>query len=221
MMSYVSVYENKTPRTKGVILAGAVHAVIIAGVIAMPGIEIPEKFRGTVIAVPVLAQKPPEPVKHKVEPVIQLPVQPQHKAPDKLIVDLPAAPVEPLPSYAENTLDTGLTGAGYEIPFEAIKVAPDPVIVDARLNSRYAAHFQPAYPPGQLRLEREAEVSVRVLVGTDGRVRQIELIDSPHPDFWAATRKQALSKWRFTPATRDGKPFESWMTLKVRFEINS
>ena len=40
MMSYVSVYENKTPRAKGVLLAGAVHAAIIAGVIAMPGIEV-------------------------------------------------------------------------------------------------------------------------------------------------------------------------------------
>ena len=90
-----------------------------------------------------------------------------------------------------------------------------------RLDSRYADRFQPAYPVGQLRLEREAEVSVRVLVGSDGRVKQIELIDSPHEDFWNATRKQALKSWRFTPATRDGKPFESWMTLKVRFEINS
>ena len=112
-------------------------------------------------------------------------------------------------------------GTGIEIPFEAIKITPEPVIVGARLNTRYAEQFQPAYPTGQLRLEREGEVSVRVLVGTNGRVKQIELIDSPHVDFWTATRKQALSKWRFTPATKDGTPIESWMTLKVRFEINS
>ena len=62
---------------------------------------------------------------------------------------------------------------------------------------------------------------MRVLVGSDGRVKQIELIDSPHADFWNATRKQALKYWRLTPATQDGKPVESWMTLKVRFEINS
>ena len=62
---------------------------------------------------------------------------------------------------------------------------------------------------------------VTVLVGTDGRVKDIQLIESPHEDFWSATRKQALRKWRFTPATKDGKPVESWMTLKVLFQINS
>jgi len=221
MMSYVSVYENKTPRTKGVLLAGAVHAVIIAGVIAMPGIEVPDKFPGTLIAIPVLAQKPPEPIIDEAQPEVKLAVETRQKAPEKPIIDLPPAPVEPIERYHKQNLGTGLAGTGMDIPLEAIKIRPDPVIVNPRLNSRYADQFQPAYPPGQLRLEREAEVSVRVLVGTDGRVKQIELVDSPHQDFWSATRKQALSKWRFTPATKDGKPFESWMTLKVRFEINS
>lgn len=220
-MSYVSVYENKTPRSKGVILAGAVHVAIIGGVIAMPGIEVPDKFPGTIMAIPIPAQKPPEPIIEDKQPEVKLAVQTRQKAPDKPIVDLPPAPAEPLERYYEHSVGTGSAGTGYEIPFEAIKIAPDPVIVSPRLNTRYADQFQPAYPPGQLRLEREAEVSVRVLVGTDGRVKQIELIDSPHSDFWSATRKQALSKWRFTPATKDGKPFESWMTLKVRFEINS
>jgi len=221
IMSYVSVYENKTPRAKGVILAGAVHAAIIAGVIAMPGIEAPDKFPGTIMAIPVLAQKPPEPVIDEAKPEVKLAVQTRQKAPDKTIVDLPPAPAEPLERYYKHGVGRGSVGTGYEIPLEAIKITPDPVIVGAHLNTRYAEQFQPAYPPGQLRLEREAEVSVRVLVGSDGRVKQIELIDSPHVDFWSATRKQALKKWRFTPATKDGKPFESWMTLKVRFEINS
>lgn len=219
-MSYVSVYENKTPRSKGIILAGAVHAVIIAAVIAMPGIEIPDKFPGTIIALPVPVEKPPEPVIDEAEPEVKLPPQTREKAPERPVIDLSRTPVEPVRNYAGATLGTGSAGTGEGIPIAAIKVTPDPVIVGARLNTRYAEQFQPAYPPGQLRLEREGEVSVRVLVGSDGRVKQIELIDSPHVDFWIATRKQALKKWRFTPATRDGKPFESWMTLKVRFEIN-
>lgn len=221
MMSYVSVYENKTPRAKGVIMAGAVHAVIVAGVIAMPGIEIPDKFPGTIIAIPVPAQKPPEPVIEDKQPEVKMAPQTRQTVPDKPIADVKPFPITPVPTYSDFGNAAGSGGAGYEIPFDAIKVAPDPVVVDARLNTRYANQFQPAYPPGQLRLEREAEVSVRVLVGRDGRVKQVELIDSPHEDFWNVTRKQALKNWRFSPATRDGKPFESWMTLKVRFEINS
>lgn len=218
-MSYVSVYENKTPRSKGLIMAGAVHAAIIAAVIAMPGIEVPGKdWNGPFIADHIPLPAPPEPVIEDKKPEVKAAPQTRQTAPDRPIIKLPPAPTN---EYAEIKLGNGSGGTGMEIPFEAIEIAPEPVIVGARLNTRYAEQFQPAYPTGQLRLEREGEVSVRVLVGIDGRVKQIELIDSPHVDFWSATRKQALNKWRFTPATKDGKPIESWMTLKVRFEINS
>ncbi|NCN85827.1 MAG: TonB family protein [Sphingomonadales bacterium] len=220
-MSYVSVYENKTPRAKGVLLAGAVHAAIIGGVIAMPGIEVPEKFNGPFNAIPIVKPEPSDPVIIEDPPRPDLPQEDHSRAPDMPIADVRSIPIQPFPTYSDLGNALGSSGTAAGIPLDPIQIAPDPVIVGARLNSRYADQFQPAYPPGQLRLEREAEVSVRVLVGTDGRVKQIELIDSPHQDFWLATRKQALSKWRFTPATKDGKPFESWMTLKVRFEINS
>jgi len=220
-MSYVSVYENETARSKGLLLTGAVHAVIITAIIAMPGIEVPERFAGTVIALPVPAEKQPEPVRDEEDLLVKLPLQTREKAPDQPVVDLSRTPVEPVGTYSEFTLEGGLAGTGEAIAIDPIRIAPDPVIVEARLNERYAGQFQPAYPPGQLRLEREGEVSVRVLIGSDGRVKQIELIDSPHQDFWNVTRKQALRSWRFMPATRDGKPFESWMTLKVRFKINS
>jgi protein TonB len=220
-MSYVSVYENKIPRSKGLILTGAVHAVIIAAVIAMPGIEFPEKFPGTVIAIPVPAETPPEPVRDNDQPEVKSMPQTPEKATKPPVIDLSRSPVEPVGRYSEVALEAGSGAVGEGIPIAPIKITPDPVIVNARIDSRYGRQFQPAYPAGQLRLEREGEVSVRVLIGSDGRVKQIELIDSPHADFWIATRKQALQKWRFTPATKDGKPMESWLTLKVRFEINA
>ena len=220
MMSYVSVYENKTPRSKGMIMAGAVHAVIIAAVIAMPGIEIPEKFDGTIIAFPVPAHEPAEPVIEDKKPEVEIARQTKQVTPDRPITNLPPDPVVPVNNYGDVEIKAGSGGTGGVIPVDPIKIVPDPVIVGARLNTRYAGEFQPAYPVGLLRGEQEGEVSVRVLVGTNGRVKDIQLIDSPHVDFWTATRKQALKKWRFTAATKDGKPIESWMTLKVRFEIN-
>jgi len=221
MMSYVSVYENKTPRSKGLMMTVAVHAAIIAGVIAMPGITIPEKLHGPFIATNIPKPQPPEPVIEDDPPKAKVAQPTQPRAPDKPIADARSFPIKPFPTYSDFGDALGSAGTAEDIPFEAINIAPQPVIVAPRLNARYAEQFQPAYPPGQLRLEQEGEVGVRVLVGTDGRVKQIELIDSPHQDFWNATRKQALKSWRFTPATKDGKPFESWMTLKVRFEINS
>lgn len=219
-MSYVSVYENKTPRSKGVAMAVAVHALIIAGAMAMPEIEVPEKFKGTIIAFPVKAQKPPEPVIEDNKREVEIALPTRQTLPERPINIELADPVVPVNNYGNVEIRAGSGGIGNDFHFDPIKIAPDPVMIGASLNRRYAGDFQPAYPVGQLRREREGEVSVRVLIGTDGRVKDIELIDSPHEDFWTATRKQALGKWRFTAATKDGKPVESWMTLKVRFEIN-
>lgn len=219
-MSYVSVYENNTPRSKGAAMAVAVHALIIAGAMAMPEIVAPEKFEGTIFAFPVKVQTPPEPVIEDKKPEVEIASPTRQTLPDRPInIDVPD-PFVPVNVYGDVEIKAGLGGLGDAIRINPIKIAPDPVIVGASLNRRYAGDFQPAYPVGQLRREREGIVSVRVLVGTDGRVKDIQLIESPHQDFWTATRKQALGKWRFTAATQDGKPIESWMTLKVRFEIN-
>jgi len=219
-MSYVSVYENRTPRSKGVAMAVAVHALIIAGAMAMPEIVGSEKLKGTIKAFSVKVQKQPEPVIKKKKPEIATGPPKRQTLPERPTnIDRPD-PFVPVNNYGNIEIRSGSSGLGDEFRIDPIKIAPDPVIVGARLNPRYAENFQPRYPAGQLRREHEGEVSVRVLVGTDGRVKDIQLLESPHEDFWNATRKQALTKWRFTAATRDGKLIESWMTLKVRFEIN-
>jgi len=95
-----------------------------------------------------------------------------------------------------------------------------PVTVGSKVDPRYAKFLQPDYPPGERRMGREGKVVVRVLVGIDGRVTQVELLSAASDAFFAATRKQALSKWRFTPATRDGVPQEDWRIMTVTFVLN-
>jgi periplasmic protein TonB len=94
-----------------------------------------------------------------------------------------------------------------------------PVLIGARIDPRYASALQPAYPPGMIREGREGVVVLRVLIGVDGRVKAIEPIASDGDAFLAATRKQALGKWRFLPATRDGEAVEGWREMTVRFRL--
>jgi periplasmic protein TonB len=94
---------------------------------------------------------------------------------------------------------------------------PLPVRIGASVDPRYAAALQPAYPPGLARAEIEGKVTVRVLVGADGRVKAVEPVRFDEEDFLAATRRQALARWRFKPATLDGVPVESWKEMTVRF----
>ncbi|MFC3578613.1 energy transducer TonB [Sphingomonas hylomeconis] len=116
-------------------------------------------------------------------------------------------------------LDGGVTGGTGTI--EPPYIPPHvPVLVGARPDPRFAKAFQPAYPPGERRAEREGRVTVRVLIGTDGRVKQVERVSAASEAFFAATREQALAKWRFTPATRDGIPQEVWRTMSVSFVLD-
>jgi len=98
--------------------------------------------------------------------------------------------------------------------------APPPALIGAEVDPRYADDFQPPYPAVELRAEMEGLITVRVQIGADGRVKAIEPVGKGSPGFFDATRRQALSRWRFKPATRGGVAIESWKTMTVRFEIS-
>jgi protein TonB len=99
-------------------------------------------------------------------------------------------------------------------------VITKPVMVDAFIDPRYQNLLQPPYPPEEQRAGNSGRVVLRVLVGTDGRVKQVEKISAASDAFFAAAQRQALGKWRFKPATQDGVPIEQWKTMSLRFVLN-
>ncbi len=160
-----------------------------------------------------------------------IPPETRDKPPEKAA---PIANAKPYVTPADQSKgakpDTGfiLGGTGTVIPgggtgiIEQPEVKPQialPVLTKARPDPRFAASQQPAYPPGMIREGREGVVSVRVLIGVDGRVKQVVIVSAATPEFADATEKQALRKWRFIPGTRDGAPVESWREMSVRFEM--
>ncbi len=106
-------------------------------------------------------------------------------------------------------------------PTPSLPAAADPVFLPASIEPSAMARFQPDYPPELIRADIEGSATVRVLIGTDGRVRAVEMVSAAHPGFFEATKKQALRYWRFRPATRGGVATESWRTMTVRFTIQS
>lgn len=121
----------------------------------------------------------------------------------------PAPPPVPLP--------TTPSGVGTGGPVTV--ATPLPVLVEASVDPRYRADFQPDYPAFERNIGRDGVVVVRVLVGSNGRVSAIEPVRATSDAFFDATRKRALSKWRFRPATRDGVAIESWRQMTVRFTM--
>lgn len=128
--------------------------------------------------------------------------------------DAPTAPVVDVAPNPEVVVGTG-SGVVAKTPVHV------PVVLGPELDTRYADSFQPNYPPGERTAEREGRVVVRVLIGADGRVKQVEPVSAASPAFFEATKRQALAKWRFKPGTRDGVPVEAWRTMGVRFELDT
>ncbi len=96
----------------------------------------------------------------------------------------------------------------------------DPIVIEARFDPAHLGDLQPDYPTILLRRELEGSVTVRVRIGADGRVKAVQRVRADHESFFEATRRHALRRWRFIPATRDGRPIESWQQHTVQFRIN-
>jgi periplasmic protein TonB len=196
-------------------------------------------FATLLLATPVITPHVDHPFETRNIPLDPVPPpKPEPRLEKKPVTDAPRAepdivvpqPRVPTPSDSDLTVtsipqppppigEPG-TGTGTVPRVDPLPPPPLPVVVGAEVDPRYADAFQPVYPGEERRAGREGRVTVRVLIGTDGRVKQVERVSAASDAFFEATRTRALAKWRFRPATRDGIPVEAWRTMSVRFELN-
>jgi periplasmic protein TonB len=204
-----------------VMLALGMTALPILGLVLSAEVRKIIKIDTPFIAEPIDAPKPPPPpdVKPKPQPKVQTPPVDQVFTPPTKI-DLP--PVDTIKGIDVIPPPPTLTppGTGTEIGTVIEKKVPPPVFIEAGIDSRYANLFQPPYPSSEIRAGNEGRVVVRVLIGIDGRVKQVEKVSATSDAFFAAAERQALTKWRFKPATKDGVPFEQWKQMSLRFQLN-
>lgn len=199
-----------------------VNAALLTGLV----LAVPTIVRGpgetilTTRNIPIPPPPPPiEPVKRVEVKKLVTPTTPPLRQVDPVVKTVPVGPT--LDSVRDPVIPdfdppVGPAGAGSIV---IDPPAPAPVLTGAEIDPLYAAGFQPDYPGSELRQGTEGIVKVRVLIGVDGRIKAVEPLASPTPGLFDATRRHALGKWRFRPATRDGVPVESWKVMTVRFEI--
>jgi TonB family protein len=76
----------------------------------------------------------------------------------------------------------------------------------------------PVYPGKARRKKIEGRVVLRTLVAADGTVRDLVAIESPS-DLLSEAAIAAVEQWRYQPATRDGSPVDSFLTVVVDFRL--
>jgi periplasmic protein TonB len=95
----------------------------------------------------------------------------------------------------------------------------EPVVTGAAVDPHHPL-TQPPYPSSSIRANEEGTLNLSVLVGTDGKVREAKVAQSSGSErLDQAAVNEAKLHWRLRAATRNGVPFEQWLTLRVVFKL--
>jgi len=210
-------FEQKSASPTRFALVVAAHAGVLGAVMlaAGPAIDPARFIRTEIFTVPIPQTPPPEPQPKQSEDR-PTPIDRQIVIPDRRI-DLP--PLPPLgPPLGQQSAGPPAGGTVIADPPPGPPPAPS-VRRGAEVDPRFASALQPQYPLAEQRAGRVGTVVIRVTIGPEGRVRAAERVSATSDAFWAAAERQALTRWRFRPATVDGRAVESSKVMTIHFRI--
>lgn len=76
----------------------------------------------------------------------------------------------------------------------------------------------PRYPPEAFRRGESGTVVLRIHVAADGSVQAIDLVESSRSRLLDRAAVEAVRRWRFRPAQRDGQAVEGSVQVPIRFD---
>ena len=118
---------------------------------------------------------------------------------------LPVAPPSPSPSPSP-------------LPVQSTPQPASPPVQTSAVISASSCE-KPDYPSASKRLEEEGTVQLKFLVGVDGKVIESAIEKSSGFRRLDEAARAGLSKCQFKPATLDGKPQQSWASLRYTWRL--
>ncbi|WP_147373987.1 energy transducer TonB [Massilia cavernae] len=100
----------------------------------------------------------------------------------------------------------------------SVQSAPGPVFLPATPIRK--ANRLPPYPKDSMLEGEEGSVLVRLTIAADGQVDYVQLVKSSGSAALDRTTVRWIkARWRFHPATRNGQPVVSTITIEVTFAL--
>jgi protein TonB len=84
---------------------------------------------------------------------------------------------------------------------------------------RALVRIPPLYPEHARQRGIEGIVELRFIVNTDGKVSDIQVIQSQPTSIFDTAAKRAIARWQFKPGLKNGKPVNTRVRLPLKFEI--
>jgi protein TonB len=194
---------TSTPRRTGLlILVAGLHVLIIYGLMVATGV-----VRQPAFVTPLEAVFIPEATQPEEQPEVKI----------KPEIDQPVAVDEPVP----------------EVQFEEAVVPPSDVPVPASATAISGSQQQgapaqdlktsnrvdPIYPPASRRAGEEGTVRLKVLVDTNGRASNVQVMQSSGFSRLDQAAMEAVRKWRFVAATDGTNKIQAYTQVAVTFKL--
>lgn len=185
-----------------------------------PEVVTPPTIVGIMLPPPVaLPQPKPKPLPEPTPPPKQQAKSTPKPLPKQLSKPLPKAPpsekavsappVEPTPA-----------------PVRKVKTAPAktaptaPAIQPPSAEAQGLNNKAPVYPQLSRKKKEQGTVLLLILVKADGTVGEIQLKTSSGFTRLDQAAKQAVKRWQFQPALKEGQPIDFWYELPLKFSLN-
>ena len=180
-----------------------------------PEVVTPPTIVGIMLPPPVAPPQPKLKPLPKSQP--QPKPQPKQKPKPKPLPKAPpsekavsAPPVKPTPPPVRTTKTA-----------PAKKAAPAaPAIQPPSAEAQGLNNKAPLYPQLSRKKKEQGTVLLLILVKADGTVGEIKLKTSSGFSRLDQAAKQAVKRWQFQPALKDGQPIDFWYELPLKFRLN-
>jgi protein TonB len=204
-------------------VAGVVvlHAVLLWAIQAGLHRTVAQKLP-TVVQAILLEEKRPEPPPPPPPAPKPPPVTPPANVPPPAYVPpaevpAPVAPAKAIAAVSSSPAPPNPAPVVAVPPSAPAPAAAPPARTVAGVNM--AQCDKPEYPSASKRLEEEGTVALRFLVGVDGKVIQSDIEKSSGYKRLDEAARAGLSRCQFRPATVDGKPEQSWTTIRYVWRL--
>ena len=190
--SYASRQRSPRKHLTGIGLVVLLHGLLLWAISSGLARRVVHMTENTVEAVLMSEAPPPTPVAPKTPP-------PKTPAPP------PPAPTSTAPAITQTA------------PPAAAPTAP--AIRTGAVIQPGAHCAKPDYPSASRRMEEEGTVTLKFLIGVDGKVMQADIEKSSGFTRLDEAARNALSKCQFRPGTVDGKPEQSWASIRYTWRL--
>ena len=204
--------RRSSPNALLAIIAG--HVALVA-VVMSARMDLPAQILDGPIKIIRLHPIDPPPPPH--------PVRQAHPLPGPTVAD-PRVPLPPSPGPIAlpdpGPVDLGQATGPVALPRpDPIPLPKAPVRIGAQLLTP-SSDLRPAYPAAKVLAEEEASLKLRLTIDEHGRVIAVEPVGPADPVFLAAARRHLLARWRYKPASEDGRAIVSTMVITLRFQLD-